>query len=368
MELLIPAMVLVLVVALAYLVFRRDGLGGSWLRFYVRGKETGFSLAEVHLLRRAARERGLSNPEMLFWSVRALEACLQRVLEQYHLAVPAREEERRRFLNKLFDFRAQLEFRKPKYRLGISSTRRLEPGQPLKITVPGKGVFLARVAETARRYVAVSLPGEGVRLPPGFSWKTQKLGVYFWRKDDAGYYFETTVLNVPRNQKVLMLHLAHEDHLERSQKRASVRRETNLAGRVYPLRDPAQGNELEEASGGYRCRVLDISEDGAALALRGRVAAGFSLKLQIEVNGAVLILCGVIRSANYHSEKHISILHLQAQPPSGDMRIKILSYVYRLTEDRSGEDQLEEPYPQEPPPKEDSPRKEAWEHGPPGEE
>lgn len=341
MELLISALALGLATVLLYLAFRTSGPGASWLRFYVRGKESGFSLAEVHLLRRVARERGLSNPEALFWSVRTLETCLQGVLQQYHAAAPSREEERRRFLNKLFDFRAQLEFRQPRYRLGISSTRRIEPGQPLKITVAGRGVIAARVSETARRYLAVRLSGEGGAVPAGFSWKNQRLGIYFWRRGDAGYYFETTVVAVPPNQKVPVLHLAHEDNLERSQKRGSVRREVDLPGQVYPLRDLALGNELEESSRGYRCRVLDISGDGAALALRGRVKAGFAMKLQVEAEGGVLILCGIVRSANYHSGKHITILHLQAQPPSADMRIQILSCVYRLGEDRFRDDPSE---------------------------
>ncbi len=44
-----------------------------------------------------------------------------------------------------------------------------------------------------RKHLAVSYP-KGKQLPPGFSWTKQKIGIYFWRPEDAGYQFETRVL------------------------------------------------------------------------------------------------------------------------------------------------------------------------------
>ena len=52
--------------------------------------------------------------------------------------------------------------------------------------MPGLGPFTSVIVENLNRYLAVSYP-QGPKLPEGFSWKNQKIGVYFWRAEDAGY-------------------------------------------------------------------------------------------------------------------------------------------------------------------------------------
>ena len=56
--------------------------------------------------------------------------------------------------------------------------------------------------------MALSHP-EGPALPPDFTWKGQKLNVYFWRVDDAGYTFETKVIEDFREKDYPILHVAH---------------------------------------------------------------------------------------------------------------------------------------------------------------
>jgi c-di-GMP-binding flagellar brake protein YcgR len=319
----------VLVLGVYIMVQRAGGFSFPWIQFYVRGKESGFSFAEVSLLRRVAIENKLKNPTSLFWSVKTLDRCIRSAIlgfRAHHTTEQARNQE---FLDKLFSFRKRVEFDQPKYRLGISSTRGISPGQTFKLTPAGGGVFISKLVENNRRYMALTYP-RGKNNTPGFSWKEQEIKIYFWRKEDAGYYFETKVVGDYLDRKVPIIHVSHSDNIIRAQKRRSVRREAGVPALLFPLRTINQANETVESAGGYRCKLLDISEDGAAVAIGGRAKAGLPVKIQATLDEETMVLCGVIKSVDFKQRNNASVLHIQAQPLSISMRIRILTYVYGL--------------------------------------
>lgn len=319
----------VLVITIYIFIQRAGGVSFPWLQFYVRGKESGFAVSEINLLRQVAVQNKLKNPTSLFWSVKTLDRCIRTAIIRFRSSGKENEPATLEFLEKLFEFRKRVEFNQPKYKLGLTSSRGITASQMLKITVPSVGVFVSRVIENNRRYIAISYP-QGGNLPPGFSWNDQTLKFYFWRAEDAGYYFEAKVLGDYLERKVPILHVAHSDSIVRTQKRNSVRRTVNGPARLYPLSSVQRANEKTENSGGYRCKLVDLSEDGAAIAIGGRAKAGQPIKLQVELDGQVVILNGVIKSVNFKQKNSASILHIQAEKPSRQMRIRILSYVYNL--------------------------------------
>jgi c-di-GMP-binding flagellar brake protein YcgR len=322
---------LILVVGVYVLIVRAGGLRFPWIQFYVRGKESGFTFSEIGLLRNVATANHLKQPTSLFWSVKTLDRCIRSAIVGFRSANATDNPRNMEFLNKLFDFRARVEFSQPKYRLGLSSTRGITPGQMLKITLAGGGVYLSKLVETNRRYMAITYP-RGKALPTGFSWRKQTLKIYFWRQEDAGYYFESNVIGDYLDRKVPILHVAHVDSLVRTQKRKSVRRQVGKAAALYPLKSITQANETVERSGSYRCKLIDISEDGAALAVGGKVKAGMPVKIQARIGDNVLILNGVVKSVNFQKKNNVSVLHVEGQKPSTAMRIKILTFVYGLFE------------------------------------
>ncbi len=319
----------VLVIAAYIVVQRAGGVSFPWLQFYVRGKESGFSFQEVNLLRTVAVKNKLKNPTSLFWSVRTLDRCIRSAIVSFRSAGTENSPKTLEFLNKLFDFRRRVEFNQPKYKLGLTSSRGIAAGQTLKITVPGVGVYVSKLIENNRRYIAIAYP-QGNQLPPGFSWKDQLLKIYFWRAEDAGYYFEAKVLADYIDRKVPILHIAHSDNLVRTQKRKSVRRQGGGPATLFPLTTIDQANENVESAGGYRCKLVDLSEDGTAVAIGGRAKAGQPVKIQVDLDGSIVVLCGVIKSVNFKQKTRVSVLHVQAEAPSPKMRIAILSYVYGL--------------------------------------
>jgi c-di-GMP-binding flagellar brake protein YcgR len=202
--------------------------------------------------------------------------------------------------------------------------------------LPGLGPFFATVVENLRRYMAFSYP-QGPKLPPGFSWKGRKIGVYFFRHNDAGYYFQTKVIHDFIEKKYPILHVAHADTLIRTQKRRSVRVDCNIQAMLYPLRTLTESDEKEEHTTGLRSRLIDISEDGAAILIGGRAKVGIIIKVQFMIGDSSIIMSGVVRNINYDQKKNRSILHLQAQPLSTIMENRVLEYVYNIFGEREEE-------------------------------
>ncbi len=322
-------------VVLTLILLRRAG-GGKfpWLQFYLKGRESGFEFREINLLRRVAVESKLENPTSLFWSMKQLDRSMKGIILRYRSRSQEQDPEYNRLLQKLFELRKRVEFDLPKYKIGIKSTRKLSPNQSLRIMLPGLGPFTSVVVENLNRYLAVSYP-QGPKLPEGFSWKNQKINVYFWRAEDAGYYFQTKVLEDYLDRKYPILHILQSDNLVRTQKRNSVRVEADLPAELFPMKTIELANETLEEGKGLKCRIVDLSEGGCAVLIGGKAKVGLPLKLQFALGENSLAMNGVVKGINFDEKKGRSVLHVQAVPPSPSMRNRLLTYVYNLFGERA---------------------------------
>lgn len=331
---LIPVIVVVIaVIVVAIFLQANGGLGFPWVQFYAKGKESGFQFKEINILRKAAVETNMDNPTSLFWSVRTLDRTIKGVIIKARATMRTDDPENIRFISRLYEFRKRVEFNTPKYKIGLKSTRDLMSNQKVRITLPGGGTYLSHIVENLRRYMAISYP-TGKPLPLGFSWKNQKINVYFWRMDDAGYYFESKVLDDFLDRKFPILYITHSDNLIRSQKRKSIRAETNLPCAIYNLPSIEAANETIEHTQGLRARLVDISEDGAALLVGGKAKVGMPLKIQFSLTDEPLAMSGIIKGITFDEKKNRSVLHIQAAPPGLKTRNAILSYVYNIFGDQ----------------------------------
>ncbi|MBT3275537.1 MAG: PilZ domain-containing protein [Spirochaetales bacterium] len=318
----------------AFVILRRAG-GGKfpWIQFYTKGKESGFNFKQLNLLRRVAVENHLGNPTSLFWSIRQLDRSIRGVIISLRAEGKESDETSVLFVSKLLDFRKKVEFALPKNRLGLKSTRKLSTQQRIKITLPGIGQYNSQIVENLRRYLAVSYP-EGPVLPDDFTWQAKKINVFFWRIDDAGYVFESRVLEDFKDQDYPILHLTQSDGLIRSQKRRSIRIDVNRPARIYPLANTAASNDLVEETPGLRCRLMDVSEDGCAILVGGRAKVGMVIKVQFSLTEEPIAMPGIVKGVTFNQKKNQSRLHLQALPIRPSTKIKILSYVYNLFGER----------------------------------
>lgn len=330
----IGLLILLVVSVIFIIILRRTKVWSfPWIKFFLKGKESGFNIKEINLLRKVAITNKLKDPTSLFWSIRALDYSIKGVILNYRSNDEESSDPANDFVSKLFDFRKRVEFQLPKYKLGLKTTRDIAEKQKVKISLPGLGPFISTVVENLRRYLAFSYP-QGPALSPGFTWKGQQINVYFWRAGDAGYFFNTKVIDDFFNKKYPILHVAHSSKLIRSQKRKSVRVEMSTNALLFPLRNVKEANEEVEQSQGFRCRLIDVSEDGAALLIGGKARLGLPVKFQFNLFDKMIVMNGVVKGVNFDSRKNRSILHLQALPLSSYMKNLILIYVYNIFGDR----------------------------------
>ena len=318
----------------AYLT-THGGLGFPWFQFYAKGQASGFSLHEINTLRQAAVEAEMENPVTIFSSVRVLDQTIRSLILRFRVRQKMEDPATNQFLSEIFDFRRRVEFNLPRYRNGIKTSRELMAGQRIRIILEGGSTFHSQVVESLRKYMAVSYP-VGQSMPEGFSWKAQRVNIYFWRAEDAGYYFESKVLDDFLNRKFPLLYLAHSDNLIRSQKRGSIRVEADIACQIYHLQNVRMSNDEIETNPGYKARMVDLSEDGCALLVGGKAKVGLAMKVQFRLREQTLTMTGTIRGITFDEKMNRSVLHIQAVPVADRTRNTILTYVYDIFDERKG--------------------------------
>ncbi len=303
----------------------------NWVRFYAKGKDEGFSLREIELLRKIAVKAEMEDPTALFWSVKQLDECIKNIIRKSRVTGDEHSLETQDFLAKLYEYRKKIEFDQPRYRKGLKNSRGISEHQRLRILVDGTGVFESRVVRNSDRYLSIQKP-LSAHIPRDFPWKGKRLAAYFWRRDDAGYVFDTVVLDESASGGSSLLHLSHSDSLFRAQKRRSVRAKMRTPAFLYLPNDDSYP-EMVESGPGMRCILEDLSEDGCAITVGGKAAAGMKVKVQFMIGGDAIAFSGIVKSVNYDGEANRSLLHVEAVPLSIPTRNRILSEVFGVNPD-----------------------------------
>ncbi|MFH2116190.1 MAG: flagellar brake protein [Spirochaetota bacterium] len=323
-------LIVVILLLVAVTLLMRGKQRFSPMEFYARGKELGFTVNESNLIRRISALAGIADPTNVYWSIRDLDACIAAFSRKFKNEGIDRDRESLKFMDKLYEFRKKLEFEQPKYRVGMGTTRAIKVNQRIRVLIEGIGVFSSTVIDTNERYLVISYPVGG-RLPPNFQWKGMRVSVYLWRQDDAGYVFDTYVLEDLRIRNIPVLQLGHSESLLRTQKRKSLRLKAATGAYLYLLKRLEGAYEKPERVPGLKCIVQDLSEDGAAVIIGGRAKVGLLVKLQLFMGDDQIVLSGTVRSAEYYIEKNQATLHIEAVRPSPRMRNIIRSHVYNVS-------------------------------------
>lgn len=316
-------------VLVALLMMGLGGQGSAWVQFYARGKECGFSLSELGTLKGLAVELELADPVSFFWSDKVIDRVIKRFSQKTKEEGRDKDPQVLAFLAKLYDFRKNIELDTPKFKSGIRSTRAIPGGQKMRVIVEGLGVFNSTLLQNHPQALVVSIP-VGKRLPEGFRWPGRKLSVYFWRAEDAGYVFDSYVMEEGQDGMVSVLRIGHTDALFRTQKRRSVRARSKISAYLYVLKRLEGAYEKPERAPGMKCVVEDLSEDGAAVFIGGKAKPDMLIKLQFYIGELQVVMSGTVKGVEYNADKHQSLLHMQAVAPSPRMKNVILSYVYNV--------------------------------------
>lgn len=324
--------VLLALFVIAVLVAMRGSKRYSWIEFYLKVKDAGLSYTEARMLKDAAQRAGVVDPTNILWSPRDLDRAIAALSAKLKEEGVDHNRESIVLMDHAYALRKHVEFEQPRFKYGIRSSRHIAQGQNLRVLVHGIGVFGSSVIDNQSRYLIIAYPS-GARVPKNWVWKGKKVSIYFWRKEDAGYVFDSYVIDEMRIRNVPVLQISHSEALLRTQKRKSIRARSRLPAYLYLLKRIEGAYEKPERSPGLRALVQDLSEDGAAVAIGGKAVPGLLVKLQFGLDEASIVMSGTVRSVDYDAVNNRSIIHIEAVTPSPRMRNAIRSYVYNIRQD-----------------------------------
>ena len=303
-------------------------------KFYAQGFDYGFHAREISSLWKLAKKCEIEEPLSLFVSENAVNRCISAFIQKSREEGTENTFPVQSFLETLYKFKTRVALDLDNKR-GLESTKSLDVGQKLSIILKGHGVFYSHVINNGRELI-ISLPVQVNKITrkiesmPGEDWEGKTISVYFWRKNDAGYAFDTEVFGsgVFRSDKAL--YLKHSYKLDRAQKRQSIRVPCEIYAQMYIIKDEVVDYEKIETELGYKCLLEDLSEDGAMIRIGGMGKNNVQIKIQFELNEMLIIMFGVIRAVEFNETLNQSRLHFECTHIEQGMKNAILSYVYKV--------------------------------------
>ncbi|WP_318743294.1 PilZ domain-containing protein [Treponema sp.] len=324
----------ILIVIFSYALYRGYMGSKNKLSFFAQGFDYGFKRKDISVLWKLASQCEIEEPLDLYVSENAVNKCIAKVIDDAKAKGELNSYPVQVFLDKLYRFKTRVVLDLDNKR-GLESTKSLDVGQKLSIILKGHGVFYSHVINNGRELI-ISLPVQVNKITrkiesmPGEDWEGKTISVYFWRKNDAGYAFDTEVFGsgVFRSDKAL--YLKHSYKLDRAQKRQSIRVPCEIYAQMYIIKDEVVDYEKIETELGYKCLLEDLSEDGAMIRIGGMGKNNVQIKIQFELNEMLIIMFGVIRAVEFNETLNQSRLHFECTHIEQGMKNAILSYVYKV--------------------------------------
>lgn len=308
----------------------RGGQIKDLFHFVMTGLDSGFTLPQILLLGRIGKTAGVEELTTLFWSVPALDSCIAQIVQVTKSTGTENEEKNQRILTQLYDYRTKVELDQSQKKHGLDSTRDIAAGQRIRILLRGSGVFSSKVIRVGPRHLVIEYP-VGTRMPgTSINWVGNKISVYFWRQDDAGYVFDTSIVPDPTGSGNAVLYLAHSYMLIRSQKRRSIRVKCSIYAQLYLFRPGESIDTALEPEPGMKCLIEDLSEDGAMILIGGKAEKSMRLKLQFMIRDVLIVMTGIIRAVDFNKETNQSRIHFEGEELNPRMRNAILTFVYNV--------------------------------------
>ena len=326
----VPFLVILLIVfiCLIFLFQYKKENSGNWIQFFAKGKDAGFTIKDLEQLRRLATESNVKDPVEIFRSQAQFEIVMRSMVNIVRLSGERDEPTTQAFLSKLFDFFKKIEMESNENKIRISNSRQISEGQILRILVAGTGVYKSEVVKNSGNYLTISRP-VNTKGAASMQWHGLKISVYFWREDDAGYVFDTEVVDEVFSKGISSLKIEHNSSLFRTQKRKSVRLKMRKPAFLYLVNDADNPHNLEK-SAGLRCMLEDISDNGCSISVRGQAAAGLRLKVQFSLDRIPICIPATVRAVEYNQAANISLVRMEADPLPIAVRNLILCEVFHM--------------------------------------
>jgi len=301
------------------------------MQFLSKSRDAGFTIKEAEALRRLAVNCGIDEAISIFSSSDELDMCIRALVQEVEASGKEDVHETQELLFKMYDYRQKMEIGGAMDKKAISNTLQMKNGQMLKVLVAGVGVFKSQLVKNTSGYMTISRPAKNSKISVR-EWPGTLVSVYFWLEDDAGYVFDTEVKDEVYSLGILSLKVSHSFTLSRTQKRKSVRTKVSMPAFMY-LVGEGEAHHKIETSPGVKCMLEDISDTGYAVTVGGKASDGLRIKIQFELNDAAICMSGTVRSVVYREDIDRSVMHIEADPLSMEVRNHILGKVFGTTDD-----------------------------------
>jgi c-di-GMP-binding flagellar brake protein YcgR len=309
---------------------------GSWIQFYAKGKEAGFTIKDMEQLRQIATSSSIKDPASIFKFHKQFEIIVRSLVNSAQMTGEINDLSVQDFLSRIFDYCKKIEMKEADIKQSITNSRQISEGQPLKVLVQGTGVFNSEVIKNFGNYLTISRPVNN-KMTASMQWHSLKVSIYFWREDDAGYVFDTEVIDEVFSKGISSLKVEHNDALFRTQKRKSLRIKYVKEAFLYLVNEIDNPHRLEK-SAGLRCMLEDISDTGCAFRVNGQAANGLRLKVQFSLNKIPICIPGTVRSVDYNDGANVSLVHMEADVLPIWTRNHILCEVFNLLPEEDEEE------------------------------
>lgn len=312
-----------------------------WYEFYARGKQEGFTLKEIILLKKIAVRKKLDKPLAIYWSTNQLNRCLYTVIHDINSDDSLTKKKRQLILDKLLVLRKKAEFNSPKYKRRLRATKNIPPRQKLIIRGADYGTYMSWVVENNRNSLVITLPA-GQEGWESLNWTSRKIGVYLWREDDAEYFFETRVQEQVSHAENPHLILLHSDSLRRNQKRDSVRVNTGIMTKfntmVYSTEEGKKKVQITKKS--ISGKINNLSETGCRFVAGELLKENDFIKLDFALTDKKRVVAvGCIVNVSVPEDQNLQEYHLKFTKISIHARNSILLYVYNILGEREEEEE-----------------------------
>ncbi len=312
-----------LILAFVYSVYKTK------IKFFITGIDSGFSMSDALLLWNVSQICELDEPTTLFFSLPALTKCMTQITNQASADNQIDSPKYQTLLSKLFAYRTKIQ-NESDNKKGLTSTETLESGQRLRIILPGKGVFASKIINNGKMLIITIPKKNDIITISAEEWVGKVINVYFWRKGDAQYVFDTIVVQTGIYLGKSTLYVKHSYNLTRTQKRRSVRAKCEIYADLFFIKKSDNNEQIIESKNGFRCLLQDISESGALIKIGGKGRENIKIKLQFSIQNKLIIMTGIVRKVEYNIEKNQSLLHFECTHIEQSMKNEILAYVYNM--------------------------------------
>jgi c-di-GMP-binding flagellar brake protein YcgR len=320
---------IIFIIIILLFIQTKKGSSGNWIQFYSKGKEAGFTIRDLEQLKHLVANNKTHDPVSIFSSKRQFETVIRGMISSVRASGEINDLPVQDLLSKMFDYYKKIEMESKENKVRISNSRQIGEGQVLRVLVSGTGVFNSEVVRNSGNYLTISRPVNN-KMTSTMQWNGLKISVYFWREDDAGYVFDTEVVDEVFSKGIASLKVEQKDSLFRTQKRKSLRLKFRKAAFLYMVREMENPHVLE-TSAGLVCMLEDISDTGCAFKVNGHAASGLRLKVQFSLDRIPVCMPGTVRSFEYDSQTNISHVHMEADTLPMGVRNHILCEVFNLS-------------------------------------